>query len=430
MHPSPYTKGARAQNIISFRRVVKSGTTGDTLGVIETNVNESHLSELYANVRLGKTSQVFIINAAGKVVSAPDKARLYSDLSNAPYFDFIATNDGAGKLFTLEGRRTLVISRRYPRLDWIITGTVPLDEVTADNRNLAVSIVAVGALGILIFTLLAEVIAANITRPIHRLKSVMVAVGHGDLEARAEMLRNDEVGVLAGEFDRMVRQVSALMDKLLHEQRARKDYEFAMLQAQINPHFLYNTLEGICGLARLRRSDDVVNAISHLAAFYRGVLGKGGPLITLGEELRTTEHYLKILQTRYGSVLEYEIVADPGALSCCVLRCTLQPLVENSLQHGLGDRRSIHVRIEGWREGDRLALTVSDDGVGMSPEVAAAALGEATADDLARGLGLRSVNDRIKLYFGSDYGLAVASASGEGAKVVITLPSSRELRGC
>jgi two-component system sensor histidine kinase YesM len=423
LRPSAYSKDNKTQNIFSFYRIIHNSDTGDQIGVIETNINETHLSELYANIRLGQTGQVIILNTQGQIVSSANKAQVYSYVRSAPYFEWILTNSGGGKVFAIDGRESLVISKPYPRLGWIITGIVPLEEITADNQTLAVSIFSVGLLSIVIFILLAEGISATITRPIQHLKAAMLAVSQGDLEARAEVTPGSEVGVLAAQFNKMVNEISSLMDTLLQEQKAKKDYEFALLQAQINPHFLYNTLESICGLARLHRDEDVVTTINHLAGFYRGVLGKGGVVISLDEEIRTCEHFLKILQIRYGRALAYEIQIQPEALGCSIVRCSLQPLIENCLQHGLSGRSVIRVRIEGRLRDDTLVLTVSDDGVGMTPETAARAL--SAGDSAEHGLGLRSVDARIKLYFGSPYGLQIISAPGEGAAIELSLPANR-----
>jgi len=212
------------------------------------------------------------------------------------------------------------------------------------------------------------------------------------------------------------------MDKQIEDQKSLHRAELELLQAQINPHFLYNTLDSIAILAETQREEDVVTMVTSLSTFFRNSLNKGEDLISLQAERTQVTSYLEIQQIRYSDILRYEIDIPESLLDCRVPKLILQPLVENALYHGIKNRRGMgKITITGEAAGEDMILRVTDNGAGMAPEQIAA-LRAGIYEDKHTGLGLVNVHKRIRLYCGEGYGLSFESEPGRGTTVSVRLP--------
>lgn len=422
-HESNFTETEVRQKIITFVSGVINADSGQPVGVLETNVNEKYISKLYSHISVGESGKLFIINKGGQIVSDTDKRKIYSNISFEPYFKWALDNEG-GKIFTIDNSQSLVISRHYARLDWIILGIVPTQEITQDKYLLIDRMAFIGLAFILVAIIIIIFISNSITKPIIKLKKSMEYMGDGDLEVSVEVRTRDEVGALAEEFNRMIKKTSRLMESVYSEQKRKKEYELALLQSQINPHFLYNTLESICGLAVLNRNEDIIKLTDELAMFYRGVLSKGSRIITIKEELKIIERYLKILRLRYGEQFEYIIEVDERLYSFATIKLILQPIVENAIYHGLRNKKGQGLlEIRGAIENEYACIYVVDNGLGMKREDIDRIFSGNTQEQTRKSFGLKSTDERIKLYFGTEYGLTVESIYGEGTTVKIILPA-------
>ncbi len=425
---SNYQRDLMNFDIVTLFRKVQSAQTGRFIGAVETCITERYISSLYSNIKLGETGEIFVVNLDGQIVSHTDKELVYKNIRNEPYFDWIEKGEG-GKIFLINNIKYLVVCRHYPRLNWIITGLVPLAEVTKDNRDLTGYILLIGITCVILAVFLSIMIAASITNPLIKLKKAMKYIGDGDFETRVHTNSKDEVGVLAMEFNKMAKRTSELMSNIFNEQKKKREYELALLQSQINPHFLYNTLESICGLAELNRNDEIINTVSKLAAFYRGVLSKGSNVIPVREEINITRNYLEIIKVRYGQSFDYSFELDEEVYRFNTVKLVLQPLVENSISHGLRNKKGKGlIVIKGFVDSDKVNLHVIDNGIGMKPEDIEFIFKPQGIDYKTKSFGIKSTDERIKLYFGLDYGLEVDSTYGVGTTVKVSLPA-REIGG-
>jgi len=421
---SNYYRDNRQEKVVSLFQRFNSQMSGAQLGILQLSVEERYISEQYANVKLGESGQVFIVDGAGDIVSSTDPSFLNTSARGEPYYRLLSGEE-PGRTFVKNGKRYLVVSRPYPRLNWQIAGIVPIGEITKDKSLLTSRFTALGMLFVLLALAVTPLLSRYAMRPLKVIKQTVKRVQRGDLDVSLELHSRDEIGELAVEFNRMVSRTKSLMEQSVEEEKRRKEFELAAIQAQINPHFLYNTLESICGLAELGRNDDIVDLVGQLAGFYRGVLSKGNPIISVDEELALTRRYLDILKVRYADKLDYEIDVDPAMLPCPTLKLLLQPLVENSIYHGLKNKRGKGmIRIQGHIRDTDMIIEVTDDGMGMPPEKIKALLAPAGPGQAA-SFGVKSANERIKLYFGAGYGLALESEPGTGTRVIITLPLER-----
>ena len=293
-------------------------------------------------------------------------------------------------------------------------------------RTVTVSFVLILAAALLI----SRKIMLRITKPIESLCEATRIAGQGDFAVRAKGGNDDEMAILSTSFNQMVEQIGNLVEGIKVEQLNLKATELKLLQAQINPHFLYNTLDTIIWLAEAGEKEQVVNMVSSLSDFFRTTLSKGQDFITVQEEELHIRSYLQIQQFRYQDILEYEIKIPEELYQYKILKMTLQPLVENALYHGIKNKRRLgHIRISGQIVGDCLAFEVYDDGSGIDPEklirLKKVLDGEIEEKENPSGFGLYNVQQRIRLNYGQGYGLQLESEYGEWTRVYVRIPYNK-----
>lgn len=278
---------------------------------------------------------------------------------------------------------------------------------------------------VLIMLLYSMKISRRITDPVIELTRKAKQFGANDF-SRPDPIRTNitELEILDDSFNEMTGHIRTLMDKQIEDQRSLHRAELELLQAQINPHFLYNTLDSIAILAESNREEDVVNMITSLSTFFRNSLSQGEDIHTLRDETAQAASYLEIQQIRYSDILSYTIDVDEDIQDCMVPKLILQPLIENALYHGIKNRRGRGViTITGERKGENILLQVRDNGAGMSPEqLARFQSGE--FQENRYGFGIKNVDQRIRLYCGNSYGLSFESQAGGGTVVTVTLPGN------
>lgn len=272
-------------------------------------------------------------------------------------------------------------------------------------------------------------IVEGITEPIQKLCEAAEAAGSGDFKIRAEDKGLDEISVLNASFNQMVEEIGQLVEDIHTEELNLRAAELRVLQEQINPHFLYNTLDNIIWLAESNDTEQVVKMVSSLSSFFRTTLSKGKEFITVKEEEQHIRSYLEIQQFRYRDILEYEIAIPEELYQYEVIKLTLQPLVENALYHGVKKKRGVgHIFVSAEYCRDVIIFKVKDDGMGMEEERLAQVRamlenGQPEKKEESGGFGLVNVNQRIKLHYGKEYGLKVQSVYGEGTEIWVRIPA-------
>lgn len=272
-----------------------------------------------------------------------------------------------------------------------------------------------------------EKIIRSITKPIQKLCMAAKQAGQGNFFVRMEETGTYELGILNDSFNRMVEEIGKLVEDIRIEQLNLRAAELKLLQEQINPHFLYNTLDTIIWLAESGDTEQVVKMVTSLSDFFRTTLSKGKDFITIDEEKLHIQSYLKIQQFRYQDILEYDICISEEICQYEILKLTLQPLVENALYHGIKNKRGLgHIQVTGEKEGENLVFQVKDNGIGMTEErlreVRQLIRGERTRDQESSGFGLFNINQRIRLYYGPEYELTIESTHRKGTLLQIVIP--------
>ena len=296
------------------------------------------------------------------------------------------------------------------------------------RRFMVVCSVLIGVL-IIVVAVSAVMIVSGIIQPISQLNQATEKIAQGDFKARAQADSEDEVAELAASFNKMAGSMQSLIDKVKEDERKMRKADLRLLQEQIQPHFLYNTLDTIVWLIESNEPDEAVTMVVTLSDFFREILSKGKEFISIKEEEKHISSYLQIQEMRYRDILEYDIQLDQVIYKYQILKLTLQPVVENALYHGIKYKRAKGcIHIHGEKEGDIIRLTVRDDGVGMDEDELEQLRQqiEKPCQETEKGFGLANVNERIHMYFGPEYGMKIQSQKGKGTTVEIVIPALLE----
>lgn len=269
-------------------------------------------------------------------------------------------------------------------------------------------------------------ISRSISGPILGLSQVTHEITQGDFSVRADEKGDRELGALAASVNNMAEHLSVMVMQIREDERKMRKAELRLLQEQINPHFLYNTLDAIVWMIEDGKSEQAENMVVSLSTFFRTVLSRGREFISIREEVQHIRSYLEIQKARYQDILSYEIQVAPELYPYETLKMTLQPLVENALYHGVKNKRSGGlIRISGERDGKLIRFKVEDDGIGMNAEALTHLQEEIRrpCKETDTGFGMANVNERIRMNFGADYGLMIESEEGKGTRVWVTIPA-------
>lgn len=304
-----------------------------------------------------------------------------------------------------------------------------IQQTRAEYQNsfvtmLRFSVIVFGGIFILIL-LLSYYIPLSITRPIRRLSEVTEQVAKGDLSVRSDVRTGTEVAMLNDSLNSMIDKINELLEQVKKEQIRLRKAEFELLQSQINPHFLYNTLDTIVWLAESGEQKEVVSMVGSLSDFFRASLNQGKDIVSIKEELLHVRSYLEIQQVRYQDILQYEIHVSEELEKYMIPKITIQPLVENALYHGIKNKRGKgKIVITGLKEKNSLFLIVEDNGIGIRKEQLLQVRNKINGKALEGkdSFGLYNVNERIRLNFGEGYGIFVESCYGEGTTIKVKLP--------
>lgn len=414
--------------VISLSREVQSYENGTFRGVILINLNLNKIAEICNTFQEKQGNFLCILNEKGELVYeqqtgkdsfAFDEKENRQELKNA--LDKAKENSFN---LTYKGEKYLVTKTGMETTGWTLVSMVPYKSVLAET--MAISGVMIATVGIILIVtlLLLNRILTGVVKPLKKLEKHIAQVSPDNMDQRMEILTDDEIGHLSKKFNQMLDRIQNLKEQVIEEQEDKRKYELQALQAQINPHFLYNTLDSIIWMAETNDSN-IVAMTEALAKLFRISLNKGNEEITLERELEHVKNYLIIQSMRYADKFTYEISVEPGVEKCRTIKLILQPVVENCIYHGIKKKRgSGKITIRAFRRRDDLIIEISDDGCGMPPEVCRKILSDEIEPEniSGSGIGIKNVNERIQLRFGKRYGLSYMSEEGVGTTVTYILP--------
>lgn len=409
--------------VVSLSRQINAFQTQEHLGVLLIDLNYKAITDICSKINLGQKGYVFILDEAGNIVYHPQQQLIYTRLKSENIEKILNTTQRS--FIDAEGKeKKLVTIKTLPKVGWKIVGVSYLDDLSLSKDDIRNSYIMITLVCLLIATLISAKIASNISRPIKKLETLMRRVEGGDFDVDIDIRSNDEIEHLGTSFKVMLQRIKELMKQTKEDQAAIRRSELKALQAQINPHFLYNALDAIVWMAESKKHDKVVLMTSALAKYFRISLSKGKEVIQVKDEIEHIKNYLVIQKIRYDKKLEYTIDVDQDILKYDILKLVLQPLVENSIYHGIKNLPGGGtVEIIGKQVDDKILLQVKDNGVGI-PEERLENILQSESEDKVRtgGVGLKNVHERIQLYYGEAYGLSIESKVNVGTTVNVWLP--------
>ncbi|ULL18228.1 sensor histidine kinase [Paenibacillus sp. H1-7] len=422
--------------VISAVRMLRDPADYDRFaGVLIVDMNEQTIGSLLGRVELSKRNALYIIDKNGAIVWHPDKARIGQPAEPRELLSRIVQSREGIEQALEDGEVNYTVFTSIQNTDWKLVAEVPAGEISRQAVTLNRFSGAAILLGAsVLFLLLVFVLLAFVIRGMNRRVQLVIRAIHREgLERLDEhnVREGGSLNVLERSVDHMMHKVKGLMEETYAAKVQEREAQLRALQAQINPHFLYNTLDMINWIAVGRGATDISQMIDALAKYFRLSLNKGRDMVSVEDELDLAKVYLDIQQSRFPQSFEFTIEADPEVMGFMMPKLTLQPIVENALLHGIrkSKRGKGSIRVEARREGSDVLLTVSDDGAGMEEEQAARLLTEPHSqtrmDGTGSSYGLYNVNERIRLYAGEGYGLSVRSSPGEGTTVNVLFTAIR-----
>ena len=414
--------------VISLSREVQSYENGTFRGVILINLNMNKITEICNSFQEKQENFICIINDKGELVYEQQNGRerfAFDEKENRQELNTALgkTKESCFRL-NYRGEKYLVTRTDMKTTGWTLVSMVPYKSVMAETMAISGVMILAVAITLIVTLLLLNRILTGVVKPLKKLEKYMVQVNPDNMDQRMEILTDDEIGHLSMKFNQMMDRIRNLKEQVIEEQEDKRKYELQALQAQINPHFLYNTLDSIIWMAETNDSN-IVAMTEALAKLFRISLNKGNEEISLERELEHVKNYLIIQSMRYADKFTYEISAEPGVERCRTIKLILQPIVENCIYHGIKKKRGTgKITIRAYRREQNLIIEVSDDGCGMPEEICRKILSdEIESENISgSGIGVKNVNERIQLRFGKKYGLSYSSEEGVGTTVTYVLP--------
>lgn len=417
--PAPYSisviGGYTRPDVISYTCPILNWRSGAPLGYLTIFVDETYVQSLYSP-KENDNYNMFLLSYNDTLLSTSSGSELYGKGAVSMEQLRQSTN-------FFSDRDNYYIYKQYPPLQCYFVKEISKSVIRDTINYMELFMTTIGAILIAATIFISILIARHLTYDIFRLSNAAEQIKNGNWDVRIECTSHDEIGRLAQKFNSMIEEIEYTTDRLMAEQQSKREYQLELLNQQINPHFLYNTLDNVCSLAKLGYLDELTGLVSNLSSFYRGVLSKGSHIISLRRELNIAASYLKIMQTRYYNTFSFRIDIPEDLMENSILRLTLQPILENAIYHGFKDHLpGGEILISSEVIQDTVYLYVEDNGMGMEPELAKTLLTDTGTSDSKEGFAVRNVHNRLELYYGTDYGLKVESRLGQGTKITVTVP--------
>ncbi|MGO4345033.1 sensor histidine kinase [Paenibacillus sp. MCAF9] len=412
------------QNVVSIARAIMDGS--EAAGYVMVDFSYEVVERIF-NTPLPNKSQLFLIDEKGNFVYSPRNKDINQPISDTAYADVLPELKGSsGKIsMNINGEKHLVIYHTSDFTNWTTVGLIPQGELLAESRKAANTIMIIPMVTLIVALFVATILSNQITINIGRLRQAMKKVSEGNLSDPIAISSGDEVEELSDGFNAMVTNLRLLLDDVKQTEEQKRILEFKALQAQINPHFLFNTLNQIKWLADVQKADNIKQLVTSLVTLLHSSMGKGGEYVTVQEEQQYLEHYLNIQQFRYYDKFVAVFDIEEEILQVRMLKFLLQPIVENALIHGLEPLKGRgQLTVKGYEDDGHIVIQVSDNGVGIEQERLETIFNKVTEKNRSRfsGIGLVNVQERMKLHYGMGYGLQIESVPGLFTTVTVRIP--------
>lgn len=411
--------------VISLSRAVDLTDNGDSqMGVLLVDMDYSSISRMLQQINASDNGQYYYLcDSSGEIIYHPRQIQISEGIANENNDTESGYKDGVyDEMFEGEHRKVIVNTISYT--GWKLVGVIPYSTFTSGMLNMRYFVGMLMLLTAMMLVVINRVVSVGISRPILRLNDSVREYEAGE-KPEIYIGGSLEIRHLGYSIQKSYEQIDSLMKKIVLEQNERRKSELDALQSQINPHFLYNTLESITWMIEGERNDEAAFMITQLARLFRISLSKGRTVITVADELQHARSYMNIQKIRYKNAFSVVFDVDQEVCSCCTVKLILQPILENAINYGVSGMDDCgEIRVTGRLEDGNVILSVTDNGIGMSEEQVALILTDSSRmHKRGSGVGLVNVNNRIRLLFGGEYGLTVESEPDEGTTVTVRIPA-------
>ncbi len=414
---------------ILLGRAILSVDTREIIGTLIIRTNEKYFSNIYRNTYMGTDADIFVIDSEGNVVSSRNPlipvAKKYRNLQLIG--ELLARDESDSKTFSfdMDEKSYLIAYAPIKSAGWYVVSTIPYSYINSEARELRRTILLLSLACSILAILLSYIFTLTISKPLKRLVSAMNEVKKGNLSAVVLDKRNDEIGEVTDNFNKMLNEIKKLMEDVKNQEIQKRKAEIETLQAQINPHFLSNTLTTVKWLASAQKADNIETIVSSLIQLLSVSMGKGEDFITIRQEIEYIKSYINIQEYRYYDKFKVVFEIEEDILNYKILKFLIQPIVENSIIHGTKSKMEQElIVIKGFRYENVLKITVTDNGVGIPNDKLSKLLvvGQEDRKQSFSGIGINNVNDRIRMNFGCSYGLQIESVPNLYTTVELSVP--------
>jgi two-component system sensor histidine kinase YesM len=418
------------ESSISLAKGIHRLGTSDINGVIQISLDKNYILDKINTYKVSDNNYVYLTDASGNIVFPTEPhnlpIHLINQINNSLYFN---GSKGFLPFVNDQNEEFLIFYSTLSSTGWNIVSLIQSSEVLAPTQGILFSTILGLLVSLALIIFLNIIISSNIVLPIEKLSNLMKRAANKDLNIRIPTSNITEIASLYGSFQTMIHDTKQLMQDVIEEQKSQKKLALMLLQSQINPHFLYNTLEAIIWAASNGKTEQVVDLTVSLSRFYRMALSKGIDIVTLQQEINLVESYLTIMKMQYYDLFDYKIDISHDISQVLFPKMVLQPLVENCLYHGIqkkrmSDKEKGSIKILAYSVQNTLIVEVEDNGAGLDEETLSELVESLNISEMSSqdGYGLKNINQRIKLYFGNSYGLRINSTVGRGTTVEIIIP--------
>lgn len=406
-------------NYVSLIREINDLNTQKTMGIIIVNMPESNIKKTLKNIVSDYNTEVYILDDQNQIAVNTGKTTGFDIKGFAELSSDKQSNWTIWKNNNIEYMAAYL---RIPENGWKIVSTIPIRELSKETGVFGLITILVIAANSLLLFIGSIIVSRLISVPIKKLLKSMKGIENGEFKKVDIKSGKDEIGKLRDGYNAMIIEIQNLIQKIVYEQKMKRKTELDILQAQIKPHFLYNTFDSISSLALAGETDDVYEIMQALGTYYRTSLSKGKEVITIDEEINVVVNYLKIQKYRYEDMFDVEYEIDERVKGYKILKLVLQPFVENALYHGIRPKCSKGIiKLSAKYMNNKINLQISDDGIGMDEEE----IKHLTSRNLDRenpGFGIWGTIERLKIFYGVDDVVSIESWKGAGTKVSINVP--------
>ena len=407
------------KSIFRMGRSINNLITGETLGVLIMDISEKMLFDRYNKI-IKDGKNIYIVDLKGNIISNKDKRLIgknyFEDIQQGEY---IEENEWYS-VIRIENTNYIKLESTLDKYGWSIIEEIPSNVIKQPIKQITEKFILTLTLVIIVSFIIIYKLSIWITKPVINMKNTMKQVMDGNLNLKVEVDRNDEIGSLEESFNNMIKWLEESIEEIKEQEKQKRIAELSFLQAQINPHFLYNTLSGVRFLVSMNKNEEAEEMLFKFTKLLRNILPKASELICLNEEIEIVADYIELQKIRYPNLFEVDISIQESIKNIKVPALILQPVVENAIFYSIDNEgKKGKIRIIGYSEEDKIIIEVIDNGKGMSNRQ----INDVFKNKEAMNrVGLINVHERIQLNYGKMYGIEIISEKGKGTRIRYILP--------